>query len=94
MALRDCSTAFAIENEIELDVLIVDWALVIADARFQHESAARMKELREKSTTILLVTHIMTTVRGGNAPSSSKCGGDVLAGNVARSRGCALRRSG
>lgn len=49
--------AFAVQAQIEPDVLIVDEALAVGDARFQAKCFARLKELRDKGTTILLVTH-------------------------------------
>lgn len=54
MAVR---LAFAVQAQIEPDVLIVDEALAVGDARFQAKCFARLKELRDRGTTILLVTH-------------------------------------
>jgi lipopolysaccharide transport system ATP-binding protein len=49
--------AFAVQAQIEPDVLIVDEALAVGDARFQAKCFARLKSLRERGTSILLVTH-------------------------------------
>lgn len=49
--------AFAVQAQIDPDVLIVDEALAVGDARFQAKCFARLKALRENGTSILLVTH-------------------------------------
>lgn len=54
MALR---LAFAVQAQIDPDILIVDEALAVGDARFQAKCFARLKALRESGTSILLVTH-------------------------------------
>lgn len=49
--------AFAVQAQIDPDILIVDEALAVGDARFQAKCFARLKALREQGTSILLVTH-------------------------------------
>ncbi len=49
--------AFAVQAQIDPDVMIVDEALAVGDARFQAKCFARLKTLRERGTSILLVTH-------------------------------------
>lgn len=49
--------AFAVQAQIDPDVLIVDEALAVGDARFQAKCFARLSALRESGTSILLVTH-------------------------------------
>ena len=49
--------AFAVQAQIDPDVLIVDEALAVGDARFQAKCFARLKALRENGTSIWLVTH-------------------------------------
>lgn len=49
--------AFAVQAQIDPDILIVDEALAVGDARFQAKCFARLKSLRERGTSILLVTH-------------------------------------
>jgi len=49
--------AFSIATAIRPDILIVDEALSVGDAYFQHKSFARIREFREKGTTLLLVSH-------------------------------------
>jgi lipopolysaccharide transport system ATP-binding protein len=54
--------AFAVSTAVEPDVLIVDEALAVGDAKFQKRCFARLEELRRRGTTILFVTHDMGTV--------------------------------
>lgn len=49
--------AFAVQAQISPDILIVDEALAVGDARFQAKCFSRLNQLREKGTSILLVTH-------------------------------------
>jgi lipopolysaccharide transport system ATP-binding protein len=49
--------AFAVQAQIDPQVLIVDEALAVGDARFQAKCFARLKELKEQGTSILFVTH-------------------------------------
>jgi lipopolysaccharide transport system ATP-binding protein len=54
MALR---VAFAAAVCVEPDILIVDEALAVGDAAFQHKCFRKLSEFRERGVTILLVTH-------------------------------------
>ena len=49
--------AFAVQSQIDPDILIVDEALAVGDAKFQARCFRRLTELKEKGTSILLVTH-------------------------------------
>lgn len=49
--------AFSVATAIRPDVLIVDEALSVGDAYFQHKSFARIKEFKEQGTTLLFVSH-------------------------------------
>lgn len=49
--------AFAIQAQIEPDILIVDEALAVGDAKFQAKCFNRLRELKKNGTSILLVTH-------------------------------------
>jgi lipopolysaccharide transport system ATP-binding protein len=49
--------AFAAAVCVEPDVLIVDEALAVGDAPFQHKCFQRIAEFRARGVTILLVTH-------------------------------------
>lgn len=55
--------AFSVAINVEPDILIVDEALSVGDMKFQQKCFLRMKRLREKNTTILLVTHDMSSLR-------------------------------
>jgi len=49
--------AFSVATAHRPDVLIVDEALSVGDASFQHKSFARIREYRKKGTTLLIVSH-------------------------------------
>jgi lipopolysaccharide transport system ATP-binding protein len=49
--------AFSIATAVRPDVLIVDEALSVGDAYFQHKSFARIKAFKEQGTTLLFVSH-------------------------------------
>ena len=49
--------AFSVATMKRPDILIVDEALSVGDAYFQHKSFARIKEFRKNGTTLLLVSH-------------------------------------
>lgn len=49
--------AFSIATARRPDVLIVDEALSVGDAYFQHKSFDRIREFRKAGTTLLIVSH-------------------------------------
>lgn len=49
--------AFSVATAARPDVLIVDEALSVGDAYFQHKSFDRIREFRKQGTTLLLVSH-------------------------------------
>ena len=49
--------AFAVQAQINPDILIVDEALAVGDARFQAKCFERLRHLKDNGTSILLVTH-------------------------------------
>lgn len=55
--------AFAVSINVEPDILIIDEALSVGDARFQAKCMKRIKTIQEEGTTILFVSHDVTSVR-------------------------------
>lgn len=49
--------AFAVQAQIDPDVLIVDEALAVGDAKFQAKCFARLRQLKNNGTSILFVSH-------------------------------------
>lgn len=49
--------AFAVQAQIDPDVLIVDEALAVGDAKFQSKCFARLRQLKNNGTSILFVSH-------------------------------------
>lgn len=49
--------AFAVQAQVSPDILIVDEALAVGDAKFQAKCFERLRQLKEDGTSILLVTH-------------------------------------
>ncbi len=54
--------AFALAINVEPEILIVDEALSVGDVFFQSKCFRKMDEIRQKGTTILMVTHDMGSV--------------------------------
>ncbi|CFR24309.1 lipopolysaccharide transport system ATP-binding protein [Yersinia frederiksenii] len=49
--------AFSVATAVRPDVLIIDEALSVGDAYFQHKSFERIKEFKKQGTTLLIVSH-------------------------------------
>lgn len=55
--------AFAVATAWRPEILIVDEALSVGDAYFQHKSFARISEFREHGTTLLIVSHDRSAIQ-------------------------------
>ncbi len=55
--------AFSVAINMEPDILLVDEALSVGDAKFRRKSFDRMKELCEQARTIVLVSHAMGSIQ-------------------------------
>ena len=55
--------AFAAAISVKPQILLVDEALAVGDAVFQHRCMRRIRELQENGTTILLVSHDPNAIR-------------------------------
>lgn len=55
--------AFAAQAFVEPDILVIDEALAVGDARFQAKCLGRLESLRAAGTSILFVSHDVATVR-------------------------------
>jgi len=55
--------AFAVATAFRPEVLIVDEALAVGDAYFQHKSFQRIRQFREQGTTLLIVSHDRSAVQ-------------------------------
>lgn len=49
--------AFSVATAIRPDILIIDEALSVGDAYFQHKSFERIRKYRKEGTTLLIVSH-------------------------------------
>lgn len=54
--------AFAVATAFRPDILIVDEALSVGDAYFQHKSFNRIREFQQQGTALLLVSHDHTAI--------------------------------
>ena len=54
--------AFAVAIAVSPDILIVDEALAVGDVYFQQKCFDRIRELRQRGTTLLLVSHDSTAI--------------------------------
>ncbi len=56
------SSGICLAINVEPEILIVDEALSVGDVFFQSKCYRRMEEIRQKGTTILMVTHDMGSI--------------------------------
>ncbi len=55
--------AFAVATAWRPDILIVDEALSVGDAYFQHKSFSRIREFQQQGTTLLIVSHDRSAIQ-------------------------------
>ena len=55
--------AFSVAVNMEPDILLIDEALSVGDARFKQKSFEKMRELCAQARTILLVSHGLKSIR-------------------------------
>jgi ABC-type polysaccharide/polyol phosphate transport system ATPase subunit len=55
--------AFSVAVNMEPDILLIDEALSVGDARFRRRSLRRMRQLCEQDRTVVLVSHALGTVK-------------------------------
>ncbi len=55
--------AFSVAIHVEPEVLIVDEALAVGDARFVAKCMRRINEIRDSGTTIIFVSHDISSIR-------------------------------
>lgn len=53
---------FATAISVDPDILIIDEALSVGDAKFQQKSFQRMREFRDRGKTIIVVSHDMNAI--------------------------------
>jgi len=61
MAMR---LAFAVATHVDPDVLVVDEALAVGDGYFQKKCVDRIREIKDRGTTIVFCSHAMYYVTG------------------------------
>ena len=54
--------AFSVAVNMEPDILLIDEALSVGDARFRRKSFEKMRELCSRASTILLVSHALGSI--------------------------------
>lgn len=54
---------FGVAVNIESDVVLIDETFAVGDLKFQNKSLARVKEMRERGATVLLVSHSLETLQ-------------------------------
>lgn len=54
--------AFAVAINVDADVLLIDEILAVGDTNFQTKCFEKLREIKSKGTTIVLVTHDHSTV--------------------------------
>src|SRR5438270_2400330 len=70
--------AFAIAATVEPEILLVDEALAVGDAVFQHRCLRRIQELQEVGKTVLFVSHDLAAVRALCSRAILLSGGRII----------------
>lgn len=55
--------AFAVAINVDADILLIDEILAVGDANFQSKCFEKLKELKNRGVTIVIVTHDMSAVK-------------------------------
>jgi ABC-type polysaccharide/polyol phosphate transport system ATPase subunit len=55
--------AFSVAVNMEPDILLIDEALSVGDAKFRRKSARKMQELCAQDRTVVLVSHALGTIK-------------------------------
>ncbi len=55
--------AFSVATAWRPELLVIDEALSVGDAYFQHKSFSRIREFQESGTTLLLVSHDSSSIQ-------------------------------
>ncbi|HEX6183099.1 MAG TPA: ABC transporter ATP-binding protein [Pyrinomonadaceae bacterium] len=71
--------AFAVAANVEPDILVIDEALAVGDAVFQHRCLRRIKEIQERGATVLFVSHDAAAIRALCTRAILMSAGRVLA---------------
>jgi lipopolysaccharide transport system ATP-binding protein len=74
--------AFAVASNVEPDILVIDEALAVGDAVFQHRCLRRIKEIQERGSTVLFVSHDAAAVRALCSRAILMSAGRVLSDGV------------
>jgi homopolymeric O-antigen transport system ATP-binding protein len=74
--------AFAVASNVEPDILVIDEALAVGDAVFQHRCLRRIKEIQERGATVLFVSHDAAAVRALCSRAILMSAGRVLSDGV------------
>lgn len=51
--------AFAVAINVNADILLIDEILAVGDANFQAKCFDKLKEIKERGTTIIIVSHAL-----------------------------------